>query len=152
WWDAFRRPTTRDFVLAGIAVGLSDLVRPTLLLFPLLATIPLVVTFPVRSASRWWVAFTVATVVTIAPWLIRNRLVADAWIPLGTSHAVLWLGSPEYYHLVHDRGFGYFQIWDDMLERPQSDGKVHSSSTLEGDRYWTARAIRSIKSEPLLYA
>ncbi|HSE65528.1 MAG TPA: hypothetical protein VLB12_00990, partial [Gemmatimonadales bacterium] len=91
----------------------------------------------------------IATLIVIGPWLIRLRLRAHAWIPLATSNAILWQGSPEYYRLVHDQGYTYMQVWTEVIYGP--GWEEHDPTSVEGDRWWTARAIRSIKADPLTY-
>ena len=41
------------------------------------------------------------------------------------------------------------QVWTDVLYAPGS--AVPDPSSLEGERYWRARAVRSIAAEPLVY-
>jgi hypothetical protein len=68
---------------------------------------------------------------------------------LATSNGILWQGSPEYYHLTHDRGFGYLRVWREVLYAPGDDAP--DPGTVEGEGYWRARAFRSIADEPLTY-
>jgi hypothetical protein len=69
-------------------------------------------------------------------------------LPLSVSAGLLWLGSPEFYHLTQ-RQRNYLDIWANELH-PQRNGG-HDPFTIEGDRYFTRRAIRAIQAEPLVY-
>ncbi|MDQ3556704.1 MAG: hypothetical protein M3409_07985, partial [Gemmatimonadota bacterium] len=71
------------------------------------------------------------------------------FLPLSTSNATLWLGSPEYYNLVRVQGYTYYRVWDEVIY--PDDRSVPYPITVEGERYWTARAKTSIRAEPGVY-
>ncbi len=145
---AIHQPSTRRFVLAGIAVGLTDLIRPTLLFFPFFVLLALPLVLGVRRGARMAMVYAAAAFVTIAPWTVRNYVRVHAFVPLATSNAALWLGSPEYYHLVRDSDYTYARVWDDVIY--PDDPSVPYPGTPAGERYWSARAKASIFSEPLV--
>jgi hypothetical protein len=93
---------------------------------------------------------TVVSCVVVLPWIVHNYIRYGALYPLATSNAILWQGSPEYYHLVQDQGFTYLDVWNKVIYGPGNGG--HDPGSIEGDRYWTGRALRSIAKEPLVYA
>ncbi|HEU5154164.1 MAG TPA: glycosyltransferase family 39 protein [Gemmatimonadales bacterium] len=148
-WNGFQAPSKRAFALAGVCIGLSDLIRPTLLMLPVFLVFPLAMAMGWRHALRWGSVVVIATLIVIGPWLIHLRLRYHAWIPLATSNAILWQGSPEYYRLLHDQGYTYMRIWSEVIYGP--GWQQHDPTSVEGDRWWTARAIRSIKADPLTY-
>ncbi|MDP8958575.1 MAG: glycosyltransferase family 39 protein, partial [Actinomycetota bacterium] len=148
-WDAFQRPTAGRLVWAGLWTGVSSLVRPTLLFFAVAALVVFAVAWGRRRGPRRALVYGVAVMIAVAPWVIRNYATYDAIFPLQTSNALLWQGSPEYYHLIHDEGYGYMDIWTEVLYGP--GWEQHDPTSLEGDRYWTRRALRSIASEPAVY-
>jgi hypothetical protein len=148
-WRAWREPIPRRFLLAGCWIGVSALVRPTLLFLPLFLLLPLVVSRGARRGLVHGGLILVATLLTVSPWLVRNRIRYDAWFPLATSNAFLWQGSPEYYHLLRDQGYTYLRVWSEVIYGP--GWREHNPTSVEGDRWWTARAIRSIRREPLTY-
>jgi len=148
-WDALHKPTARRFCWVGFWIGISDLVRPTLLFFPLAVVIVLVIALGKRKALRYWSVFVLVVTLVITPWMLRNYVRYQAVFPLAISNAFLWQGSPEYYHLIRDHGYTYMQIWDEVITGPGNEG--HPPMTIEGDRYWTKRALRSIVAEPLVY-
>jgi len=67
------------------------------------------------------------------------------------STALLWQGSPEFYHLVYEKlpKRNIVQIWEEELNPARNGG--HDAFTIEGDRYFTKRAIASIFREPAVY-
>ena len=52
--------------------------------------------------------------------------------------------------MLRDEGYTYLDVWNKVIYGPGNEG--NDPGTIEGDRYWNARALRSIASEPLLYA
>ena len=148
-WRAFETGALWRFALAGALVGVTALIRPTLLFFPVFLVVIFVFVDRSREMLRRGLVLTGATLVVISPWLIRNRLHYDAWFPLATSNAILWQGSPEYYRLIHDYGYTYDRIWSEVIYGP--NWREHDPTSIEGDRYWTARALRSIRDDPLTY-
>jgi len=149
-WEAMRAPAGKRFAWAGFWVGLSALVRPALLFFPLFLIAVLMIVERRRQALRWGMLYALAAGLAATPWIARNYVRYHALFPLQTSNAILWQGSPEYYHLVRDQGYTYMQVWTQVLYGPGWEERDPTS--VEGDRYWTARALRSIASEPITYA
>ena len=148
-WDATRAPTPWRCMLAGTVVGVADIVRPTLLFFPVAAPLAFAAREHARRALRHALPYALGATLVVTPWIARNYVRYHALFPLALSNALLWTGSPEYYHLVRDRGYSYMQVWTDVLYAPGS--AVPDPSSLEGERYWRARAVRSIAAEPLVY-
>ena len=149
-WDAFHRPSASRCFWAGAVVGISNLVRPALLLFPLFVSALLLINLRKRQAIRCGLIVSGISLLVVTPWVIHNTVRYHALFPLQTSHAILWQASPEYYRLIHDEGYTYNRIWTEVLYGP--GWQEHDPNSLEGDRYWTQRALRSIASEPLIYA
>lgn len=147
---AMRSQAVAPFAWTGVWIGLSNLERPTLVAFPIVAAATVAYAFGVRRAARPAAALLITSSLVIAPWIVRNYLKYDAIYPLATSNAILWQGSPEYYHLVRDRGFSYLDVWNKVIYGPGNEG--HDPGSIEGDRYWTRRALRSIIAEPWTYA
>lgn len=143
---AAERPTRRRWAAAGFAVGVSNLVRPNLLLFPVWLLLPL---WRERPLWRRWAVLTAAAVVTVLPWVARNYARYGAVYPLQTSNAILWQGSPEYFRLLRDDGYTYLDVWNKVIYPP--DGSAPDPGSVAGDRWWTQRALRSIAAEPGVY-
>jgi|GEM_PF-762299 len=149
FWQAWQHPTARNFAIAGVWVGLSNLARPTLLLFPLFVLLILLARMRNARSVRLGLTFIVSSVLVVSPWVIHNYIRYQAIFALQTSNALLWQGSPEYYHLLRDEGYTYLQIWQEVLYGP--DWQEHDPNSIPGDRYWTRRALQSIAAEPLVY-
>ncbi len=68
-----------------------------------------------------------------------------------TCLTLLWQGSPKFYHLAYEQlpKRHIVKIWQEELT-PDRDGG-HNAFTIEGDRYFTKRAIASILREPAVY-
>jgi hypothetical protein len=146
---ALQQPTTARFAWTGVWIGLANLVRPTLVAFPVVAVLALAYVLGARRALRPAATLLIASTLIVTPWVIRNYLKYHAIYPLATSNAILWQGSPEYYHLLRDQGYAYLDVWNKVIYGPGNEG--NDPGTIEGDRYWTRRALRSIWAEPLLY-
>jgi 4-amino-4-deoxy-L-arabinose transferase-like glycosyltransferase len=152
---ALDRPTIGGFAWTGVWIGLANLIRPTLVAFPLFAALVIwrhgARRDPPGLKPRLHMALVlVATsVLVVFPWIVRNYVKYDAVYPLATSNAILWQGSPEYFHLLRDRGYTYMDVWNKVIYGPGGEGQDPGS--VDGDRYWTRRALRSIAAEPLLY-
>jgi hypothetical protein len=88
-------------------------------------------------------------VLVVAPWTVRNWTRYHVFLPLATSNAVLWLGSPEYYHFVRDSGYSYMDVWTKVIfDRTDS---LPDPGDIAGERAWRERAVRSIRAEPGIY-
>lgn len=146
---AIRRPGTARFAWAGVSVGVANLIRPTLLFFPIFVAVLLLIGWRNRSAVRFGAVYVLTALLVTAPWTLHNYLRHGVLLPLATSNATLWLGSPEYYHLVRDQGFTYYRIWDEIIY--PDDGSAPFPATIEGEAYWNERALTSIRREPLTY-
>lgn len=146
---AVEQPTSWRFVGTGIVLGLSDLIRPTFLFLPVFLIWPLLVRLGWKSTIRHGSVLVAGVLLIVGPWLIRNRVRYEAWFPLATSNAVLWQGSPEYYKLIHEQGYTYLRVWKEVLYGP--GWQAHDPTSIAGDRYWTRRAIHSIRDDPATY-
>ena len=133
---AVEKPHPKNFVLAGILVGLSSLCRPTMLAFFFVASVGIAVTLKakglvaVRNIGILFLFF----VITIAPWTIRNHLVFHRFIPItAVGGRVLWEGNNP-----KSMG-GPCQYWPEEIEE---------LSEIEQDRYLARAAINLIKHNP----
>jgi hypothetical protein len=147
YWARYK-PNPLRFAIVGTVIAIMTLTRPTSMLLPaiVMAALPMSVTLGRRIALT--VVCFIVMAATIAPWTWHNWRTHHAFIPLAPSTAVLWQGSPEYYHLVQTKS--YHEIWQDELNPRHNGG--HDPFTADGDRWFSQRAIASIKSEPIVYA
>jgi hypothetical protein len=112
---AVRTPTPARFAGAGALLGVATLIRPTALLFPVALAVALLILWRSwRIALRLAAAFTAAMALLIVPWTINNAVQYHTFLPLSTSVAVLWQGSPAYYELSQ-HGRTYLSIWQKEL-------------------------------------
>jgi hypothetical protein len=146
-----QEPTKGRAIWVGVWIGVANLIRPTLVAFPFWAALMMVR----RSRDRHREGMShaamlvCASLLVVAPWIARNYVKYGALYPLATSNAILWQGSPEYVHLVRQQGYTYLDVWNKVIYGPGGEG--HDPGSVEGDRYWTRRALRSIAAEPLVY-
>jgi len=147
---AWQHPSWRRWLAAGAVLGMANLVRPSLLLLPLFVLLTLLLTTPWRRAIGSCTVYAAAAFATVAPWVLYNYVTHHAIFPLQTSNAILWQGSPEYYHLLHREHYTYMEVWTQVLYGP--GWQEHDPTSVAGDRWWTQRAIRSIQAEPDVYA
>jgi 4-amino-4-deoxy-L-arabinose transferase-like glycosyltransferase len=147
---AIDRPSIGRFAVAGLTIGAANLIRPTLFLYPLFLMVVLPLVLPWRQAARAGAVIVLVSALAITPWMVRNYLRYDAVLPLATSNAILWQGSPEYYRLIRQDGYTYLQVWNEVIYGPGNEG--YDPGTIEGERYWNRRALRSIRAEPHIYA
>jgi hypothetical protein len=82
-----------------------------------------------------------------APQQRNDRIIVRAL----TCLTLLWQGSLEFYHLACEQLPKRYlvQIWQEELNPDRNVG--HNAFTIEGDRYFTKRAIASILREPAVY-
>ena len=105
-----------DLTVAGLFLGLATLVRPTVLVFPLL----LWVWFH-RHGWRWVSALLAtscvfgSTLIAVSPWLIRNHELTGHWTDISTNGGeVFWVGN-------HPRALGGYHAPQD-IDAPLRDG------------------------------
>jgi 4-amino-4-deoxy-L-arabinose transferase-like glycosyltransferase len=147
--DPATREGAKRFLYLGVLVGMSDLLRPTLALFPLFVLLAVLVRSRARRAVASALLCGVGAAAVVAPWTAHNWMRYHAFLPLATNNAVLWLGSPEYYHLTHDAGYSYMDVWTKVIFDRHDD--MPDPGGIDGERAWNARALRSIRAEPFLY-
>jgi hypothetical protein len=135
-------------IASGIMLAVLNLTRATGGLMPGLLLIASRRTLSIKQRVAASLVCGVAMAVCIAPWTWHNYRTYGRFLPLAPSTAVLWQGCPEYYHLVKTKS--YERIWHAELN-PRVNGG-HDPFSIDGDRYFTQRAIRSILAEPMVYA
>jgi 4-amino-4-deoxy-L-arabinose transferase-like glycosyltransferase len=84
-----REPTARRAVLVGAVVGVALLIRPT----SFFLLVPIAVAWLVAAGWRRGATATALTVVAatlvVAPWTVRNYVVADAFVPISVQNAAI---------------------------------------------------------------
>jgi hypothetical protein len=116
---AARTMRARDYALAGVALGLTALIRPTLQYLPLLL-VPAIAWLSTRSprgdqagataASRWQGAgaLLLAFVLTLGPWLARNVVrTGAAGDPVQLTSALLHGSYPDFMYAGKPQSLGF---------------------------------------------
>jgi 4-amino-4-deoxy-L-arabinose transferase-like glycosyltransferase len=145
---ALQAPWPWRFAWAGASMAAVTLCRPTTALLPLLLPLLLPWGWTLKQKACVCLAYGLTMVAVIAPWTYHNWRTYHRFLPLTVSGGALWYGSPEFYHLTQ-RQRDFLDIWANELN-PQLNGG-HDPHTIDGDRYFTRRAIRSIRAEPGVY-
>ena len=146
---ALQAPRPWRFAVAGTSIGLVTLCRPTTALLPLVLPFLLPWGWHLKQKVAVCLAFGFATAAVIAPWTYHNWRTFHRFLPLSISGGALWQGSPEFYHLTQ-RQRNMADIWANELN-PQRNGG-YDPHTIDGDRYFNQRGLRSIRAEPMVYA
>jgi 4-amino-4-deoxy-L-arabinose transferase-like glycosyltransferase len=145
---AVQAPRLGRFAWAGASMAVVTLCRPTSVLLPL--ALPLLL--PRGWKLKWQVgAFLVyglALAAVIAPWTYHNWRQYHRFLPLSVSVGALWQGSPEFYHLTQQHR-NHLDIWANELNSERNGG--HDPFSIDGDQYFTRRALQSIRAEPGVY-
>ena len=147
--SALQRTDWKGYAASGALLGAMNLTRPTTLALPLLLALVVVATsVPRARAAKAGLALVATSCLVVAPATVANAFRYQAFLPVSTTTGVLWQGSPEYYDLQQS-GRTYSSIWENELNPQRNGGRW--VGTIEGDRYFTERAIRSIRDRPSTY-
>ncbi len=145
---ALQAPRLWRLAWAATSMAAVTLCRPASVFLPLLLPLILPWGWSLKQKVRVCLAYGLTMVVVIAPWTYHNWRTYHRFLPLAVSGGALWYGSPEFYHLTQ-RQRSFLDIWGNELN-PQRNGG-HDPHTIDGDRYFTHRAMRSIWAEPGVY-
>jgi 4-amino-4-deoxy-L-arabinose transferase-like glycosyltransferase len=147
--DLVQKPGWRNAAILGVLLGICDLTRPTLTFYPLFLILALPFILGRLEAWRLGAVATLAAALTILPWTIHNYVRFHAFLPLQTANGLaIWTASPEYARIVSR--MGYMPTWHTYIYGP--GWQAHDPTSVQGDRYWIARGLRSIREEPFQYA
>ncbi|MCY7383440.1 MAG: glycosyltransferase family 39 protein [Microcoleus sp. CAN_BIN18] len=148
---ALERPRWQNFALAGAVLAITNLCRPTRIFFPLILPLLMPRQWLFKRKIACFVAYLGAIIIITVPWTYHNYRTHKTFFIYSVSTALLWQGSPEFYHLVYEKlpKRNIVQIWEEELNPARNGG--HNAFTIEGDRYFTKRAIASILREPAVY-
>ena len=144
---ALQGPRLGRFAWAGASMGVVTLCRPSTALIPLILPLLLPRAWNLKQRAGAFLVYGLAMVVIIAPWTYHNWREYRRFFLLSVS-PVFWQGSPEFYHLIQ-QGRHYMDLWANEFN-PQRNGG-YDPYTIDGDRYFTRRALQSIRAEPVVY-
>ena len=129
---SIEKPTTLNFLLSGLFLGLTALTRSVIL--PFAGLVVLWAWIPLKQ-KRGAILFAIAFTLTISPWIIRNSLLHHKLTSIESSMGYnLYLG-------YHPKGNGSFVFGPSLDLLPILDDA-------ERDKVGTEQAIEFIKSEP----
>lgn len=148
---AFHSGSLRDYLLAGIAIGISLLCKQTVLVFLPLAVLWLYACSP--GPKRMVLAkiggLVLAAGIVVSPWIWRNTLLFGK--PLFTIELgnVMWAGHnpftlPGYPRETIDKGF---QRTVELLSEAQK-AQARAMGEWERDQWFLSQAIQFIKTHP----
>jgi 4-amino-4-deoxy-L-arabinose transferase-like glycosyltransferase len=146
---ALKAPVLHRFILGGIVLAISTLCRPATALMPPILFLFMPKTWNIKHRVALFCVFSGAMVAVIVPWTYHNYRTYNTFLPFSLSMTMLWHGSPEFYHLMKQQENVILKVWDEELNPTLNRG--HDPLTIEGDRYFNARAMASIRAEPGLY-
>jgi len=133
---------------AGASMAIVTLCRPTTALLPLILPLLLPRNWTLRRKAGACLVYGLAMAAVIAPWTYHNWRQYHRFLPLSVSVGALWQGSPEFYHLTQQNR-NHLDIWAHELHPERNGG--HDPFTIDGDQYFTQRALQSIRAEPGVY-
>jgi 4-amino-4-deoxy-L-arabinose transferase-like glycosyltransferase len=145
---ALQAPRLGRLAWAGASIAVLTLCRPTTGMFPLLLPLLLPRNWKLQQKAGAFLMYGLAMAAVIAPWTYHNWRTHHRFVPLSVSVAALWQGSPEFYHLVRQHR-NHLDIWANELNPERNGG--YDPFTIDGDQYFTRRAMQSIRAEPAVY-
>jgi 4-amino-4-deoxy-L-arabinose transferase-like glycosyltransferase len=145
---ALQAARLRRFAWAGVGMAIVTLCRPITMLLPLLLPLLLPPGWSLKRRAGACLVFSLAMAAVIAPWTYHNWREYHRFLPVSVSVGALWQGSPEFYHLTQ-RGRNHLDIWANELDPDRNGG--HDPFSIDGDQYFTRRALQSIRAEPGVY-
>jgi 4-amino-4-deoxy-L-arabinose transferase-like glycosyltransferase len=167
---ALQRLTPLWFAAAGISLGLSILTRPVMLAFSAVALIVLATWPALRGSFRKLLAsafaFTVGVAVTMMPWIVRNYVTFQAFIPastLGGYNLYLdhWRLDETDYNNPSRWADNYWKFIDPEskaelvaqgVQFVEWDGREFPNwNEYEFDRFYYEKALMLIRQYPLRY-
>jgi 4-amino-4-deoxy-L-arabinose transferase-like glycosyltransferase len=145
---AVQAPRLGRFAWAGASMAVVTLCRPTTALIPLIVPLVLPRGWKLKRQVGAFLVYGLAMAAVIAPWTYHNWRQYHRFLPLTVGMVNLWQGSPEFYHLTQ-RHRGHLDIWANELNPERNGG--HDPFSIDGDQYFTQRALQSIRAEPSVY-
>lgn len=165
------RNRVRDYVVSGIALGLTVLVRSTPMLFPVPLLAYLVwfegTRIPRLVACRNVALMTMVMVAVLSPWIARNYLLTGAFVPTASVFGVsaqagqyigrhMFEGRPQW---LLDREASHIrdQVASDLGLRYEDDGAGYyqvfykSDSELKFSGYLAHMVADEYRHDPLLF-
>ena len=146
---AWKYPSWKNSLFAGLSIGLSLLVRPIMLYF-----IPLFFLLDFFKSRRLDKSFLIhsavllgAVVLCLAPWIVRNAIQFKAFIPLSTSGGnPLMIGTYYNYNRTDSFPVGKTELETDKLQKEIAKKRFLEEMKKDPVKYslWYLGKIRSL--------
>ena len=106
---AVRSTKVRYYCVSGVLLGLATLMRATTQFVPLMFPVMLILLGKrVRGSIFYYAALCLTFVLVILPWSVRNYVVLDDFIPVGTTGGLVLLqGSTEKFLIIDGKNEMY---------------------------------------------
>lgn len=125
----------------GLILGVTTLIRPTICLFPIFMFVWLWMIREKKKEAIWnWLLICIIFIITLSPWMIRNYLVLNAFVPFTTQGGEhLWVSN-------HPAANGTGVYPEETAQRRIIMARIPSE--VERDRYFRQEAIKFIVNDP----
>lgn len=141
---AFESPTFGRWLAVGILTGISCLVKPILLLFPIILAGLLSYKFRLEG-FKYAIIFALITYAVIAPWTLRNYAVTGQFVPVNTSLGFNLIQGEVIGETWPSREMGILDSWQKGKQRADAIliPRNLTWESVEGDRTLTDISLRS---------
>lgn len=157
-----------DYLVAGSILGLGVLVRSTAILFPAFVLVYLLFAGPNKTSRRAILAnvgaMIVAMLVILSPWMIRNYIVVERFVPT-TSLLGVAAHTGQYICKHHSLGDGFQNLDSESARQRRELAKEHgysfkdgyfqyfysSKDEIEFNRFLWKRAVKEYLASPVLF-
>ena len=146
---AIKSNKLQHYCAAGILLGLATLTRGTTQFFPLFFLITL---WPFQKLTKdfllAYMTFCLAFALVILPWTLRNYIVLEDFIPVGTAGGIVFLqGSSEKFFTIDGKSREWPAYFESLRAKgiaPPPEGSKRKES--EMDKFHFKAGIESYKS------
>ena len=131
-----------DLILSGVLAGLAVLTKEVLAFYFILLGVWFFWSFKKQAA----VLFLLSFFLTIAPWVVRNRVIFGEWrfVAANAGH-IFYLGNNP---LISSRFVGEEWNYNGDSGFPQNDPSLPPLFTPEADRYLLKSSLEFVRSHP----
>jgi len=124
------------YLLAGFSLGIATLIRGTTQF--VLAVVPIALFLASRTVNRrillGYLLMSLAFVLCIAPWAVRNYVVLEAVVPVATASSVFLQGSNEEFLTIDGKSIGFPRYFSELEKRGLSMPPP-GAGPVAGDKY-----------------
>jgi len=140
-----KNPDKKNVIITGISIALVALTRPVFLLYGSFIFLGLLASPEYRLSQKFkiWFSITAIMLLAVSPWIIRNYLLLEAFVP-GTS----W-GGEALYVSNHPNADGSPGL--NLYDQEVVDIRKSRTGELERDRLFYQKAQAFIINDPVHY-